>query len=132
LTGHYHAAIWIDHREARVFHLNADQADEATVHAAHSPRHLHSKAGSPSGTHVTADPEFYRDVAAAVADAHEILIAGPSSAKTELVKYLHKHSPGTLDRVVGIETLDQMTDPQLLAEARRYFARADRMRPQKD
>jgi hypothetical protein len=130
LTGHYHAVIWIDHREARIFHFNADQADEAVVHASHSPRHLHSKAGSPSGTHVTAEPEFYRDVAGAVADAHEILIVGPSSAKTEFVKYLHKHDAGTFDRIAGIETMDHATDNQILAEARRYFSRADRMQPQ--
>jgi hypothetical protein len=131
LTAHYHAVIWIDHREARVFHFNADQADETVVHAAHSPRHLHSKAGSVSGTHVTDDPEFYHDVAGAVADAREVLIAGPSSAKTEFVKYLHKHASGTFDRVSGIETLANVTDNQLLAEARRYFSQNDRMRPQK-
>jgi stalled ribosome rescue protein Dom34 len=131
LTAHYHAVIWIDHHEARVCHFNEDQADETVVHAAHSPRHLHSKAGSPSGTHVTDEPEFYHDVTETVADAQEILIAGPSSAKTEFVKYLHKHASGTFDRVSGIETLAHMTDNQLLAEARRYFSQADRMRPQK-
>jgi hypothetical protein len=130
LTAHYHAVIWIDHREARVFHFNADQADETVVHATHSPRHLHSKAGSVSGTHVTEEPDFYRDVTGAVADAREILIAGPSSAKTEFVKYLHRHASGTFDRVSGIETLAHVTDNQLLAEARRYFSQTDRMRPQ--
>jgi stalled ribosome rescue protein Dom34 len=131
VTAHYHAVIWIDHHEAHVCHFNADQADEAVVHATHSPRHLHSKAGSVSGTHVTDEPEFYRDVAGAVADAHAILIAGPSSAKTEFVKYLHRHAPGTFDRIGGIETMALVTDNQLLAEARRYFSKADRMRPQK-
>ncbi len=128
---HYHAVIWIDHHEAHVFHFNVDQADAAIVHSTHSPRHLHSKAGSASGTHVTDEPEFYRDVAGAAEGAHEILIVGPSSAKTEFVKYLHKHAPGTFDRVSGIETMARVTDNQLLAEARSYFAVADRMRPQK-
>jgi stalled ribosome rescue protein Dom34 len=131
LAAHYHAVIWIDHHEAHVFNFNADQADEKIVHAVHSPRHLHTKAGSASGTHVTDEPEFYRDVAASVRDAQEILIAGPSSAKTEFVKYLHVHAPATLGRVSGIETMDRVTDNQLLAEARRYFSAADRMRPQK-
>jgi stalled ribosome rescue protein Dom34 len=131
LTAHYHAVIWIDHHEAHVVHFNADQSDEKVIHATHSPRHLHSKAGSPSGTHVTDEPEFYRHVASEVAEAQEILIAGPSSAKTEFVKYLHKHAPGTLDRVSGIETIPRVTDNQLLAEARNYFLSADRMRPQK-
>jgi stalled ribosome rescue protein Dom34 len=128
---HYHAAVWIDHHEAHVIHFSAYQADEETVHPAHPPRHLHHKAGSASGTHTTDEPEFYRDVAGALAEAHAILICGPSSAKTEFVKYLHKHAPGIFDGVSGIETMDRVTDNQLLAAARRYFAQADHMRPQK-
>jgi hypothetical protein len=131
LTQHYHAVLWIDHHEAHVIHFSADQSDEETVHPAHPPRHLHHKAGSASGTHITDEPEFYREVAGALADAHAILIGGPSSAKTEFVKYLHKHAPQTFDRVSGIETMDRVTDNQLLAEARRYFSLADRMRTQK-
>src|SRR5579862_6527810 len=88
VTEHYHAVIWIDHREARVFHFNAHAADEAVIHASHAPRHLHSKAGSTSGSHVTVEPEFFRDVAAAVGDAREILVVGPSTAKAEFVKYV--------------------------------------------
>ncbi len=130
LTAHYHAVLWIDHHEAHVLQFNADQADAAVVHATHSPKHLHAKAGSAAGTHVTDEPEFFHDVAAAVADAHEILVAGPSSAKTQFVKYLHKHAPATFGRIGGIETMDRVTDHQLIAEARRYFAAADRMRPQ--
>src|SRR5579864_5526898 len=75
---HYHAVLWIDHHEARIIHFNADEAEEKLVHPAHPPRHLHVKAGSSSGTHVTDEPQFYRDVADAVADAHEILVGGPS------------------------------------------------------
>ena len=131
MTEHYHAVIWIDHHEAHVLHFNADESDTDVIRATHSPRHLHSKAGSASGTHVRDEPEFYGELVGAVGTAQEILIAGPSSAKTEFVKYLHKHAPDTFERVSGIETMDRITDNQLLAEARRYFALADRMRPQK-
>src|SRR5579863_6340052 len=105
MTVHYHAVLWIDHHEARIIHFNADEAEEKLVHPAHPPRPLHVKAGSASGTHVTAEPLFYRDVADAVADAHEILISGPSTAKAEFVKYLHKHASQLVARVAGIETL---------------------------
>jgi stalled ribosome rescue protein Dom34 len=131
LTAHYHAVIWIDHHEAHVIHFSAGQSDEKTVRPADPPRHLHSKAGSVSGTHITAEPEFYRDVVAAVAESQAILIAGPSSAKTEFVKYIHKHAHLMIDRVSGIETMDRVTDNQLLVEARRYFGQADLMSAQK-
>ena len=131
MTAHYHAVIWIDHHEARVFHFNAGQADEAIVNAAHSATHLHSKAGSASGTHVTDEPEFYSDVAKSVAESQKILVVGPSSAKTEFVKYLEKHAPETRARITRVETMDRMTDNQIVAEGRRYFAQEDRMEPQK-
>jgi stalled ribosome rescue protein Dom34 len=131
MTSHYHAVVWIDHHEARVIHFNADAANEDIVRPVHPPRHLHAKAGSASGTHVADDPEFYRDVGAAIDDAKGVLVAGPSSAKTEFVKYLHGHSPQMLERIWGIETLARVTDHQLLAEGRRYFAKADRMHPQR-
>lgn len=131
VNAHYHAVIWIDHHEAHVIHFNADQSDADIVRATHSPRHLHSKAGSPSGTRVRDEPEFFRELAAAVGTVQEILIAGPSSAKTEFVKYLHKHEPVTFERISGIETMDRVSDKSLVAEARRYFASADRMHSQR-
>ncbi len=130
MTSHYHAVVWLDHHEARIIHFNADAAAEEVVRPINPPRHLRAKAGSASGTHVSDEPEFYREVAAAFDDAKAVLLAGPSTAKTEFVKYLHQHSPQALKSVAGIETLARVTDHQLLAEARRYFAKADRMRSQ--
>lgn len=128
---HYHAVVWMDHHEARLLAFNAEAADETVVHPANSPRHLHHKGGNPSGDNDVEEPSFYRDIAAALGDAKEILVAGPSSAKTEFVKYLAKHMPHLLERVRRIETLDKVTDGQLLAEARRFFVRDDRMQPQR-
>jgi len=130
MTNHYHAVVWIDHREARIIHFNADASEEEVLRPAHPPRHLHAKVGSAAGTHVTEDPDFYRDIAKACDDTKAVLLAGPSTAKTEFVKYLHRHSPQTFERISGIETLARVTDHQLLAEGRRYFAKADRMRAQ--
>jgi stalled ribosome rescue protein Dom34 len=130
MSAHYHAVLWIDHHEARIIHFNAEDADSKRVRPADPPRHLHVKAGSASGTHITEEPQFYRDVAAALGDAQEILVAGPSTAKMEFVKYLNQNAAPAARHVVGVETLDHLTDKQLLVEARKFFARADRFRPQ--
>jgi hypothetical protein len=130
MTEHYHAVVWIDHHEARTIHFNPNMADEEVIHPDHPPRHLHSRVGSASGTHVNDEPAFYADIAKALANAKAILVTGPSTAKTEFVKYLHRHSPQTLDRIWGIETLARVTDHQLVAEGRRYFAKADRVHTQ--
>jgi hypothetical protein len=131
MPDHYHAVLWIDHHEARVIHFNADTADEARIRPTDPPRHLHVKAGSASGTHIADEPQFYRDVAAAIADAHEVLVTGPSTAKAEFLKHVHKHAPQMMERIAGIETLQNVSDNQLLAEARKFFEQADRMRPQR-
>lgn len=131
MTAHYHAVVWIDHHEARIIHFSADASEETIVHPAHPPRHLHHTVGSAAGTHLAGEPEFYRRVASALAEAQEILVAGPSTAKTEFVKYLHRHAPPLLDRVVGVETVAPVTDHRLLAEARDFFIKADRMRSQR-
>ena len=28
MQGHFHAVVWIDHRQARIFHFNATDADK--------------------------------------------------------------------------------------------------------
>ncbi|HXS41876.1 MAG TPA: hypothetical protein VN766_16930 [Stellaceae bacterium] len=130
MSSHYHAVVWIDHHEALVIHFNADAAEERHLHPVDPPRHLHVKAGGAAGTHITDEPSFYRDVARELADAREILVTGPSTAKAEFLKHLHKHAPAMIERIVGIETLARVTENQLLAEARHFFAKADRLRPQ--
>jgi hypothetical protein len=131
LPPHYHAVVWIDHHEAHVVAFNADDADETTIHPAHPPRHLHHTAGSAAGTHERGEASYYRSVVEALGDAKEFLVTGPSTAKTEFVSWLRDHAPKLVDRLCGVETLQSMSEKQLVAEARRFFKRADRMRPQK-
>jgi len=99
------------------------------VHPAHPSHHLHHKAGSASGTHDKGDPSFFHDVAAALGEAKEFLVVGPSTAKTEFVTWLHGHSPALAGRLFGVEPLQHMSDGQIIAEARRFFKKADRIRP---
>ena len=43
MQGHYHAVVWIDHRQARVFHFNAEDADKVVIHPEHPVRDYHRK-----------------------------------------------------------------------------------------
>jgi hypothetical protein len=89
---------------------------------------LHSRAGTIGSGHTPEDQKYYHEVAHALSDAAEILIVGPSSAKLELIKHLHKHDSAIADKIVGVESVDHPTDRQVLAYARHYFARVDQMR----
>ncbi|MFC1782737.1 hypothetical protein ACFL02_04020, partial [Planctomycetota bacterium] len=62
---------------------------------------------------------FYDEVISFIRDAESILILGPGEAKGELKKRME--SKGLLGNIVGVETVDKMTDPQIAAKVRQYF-----------
>ena len=122
----HHTVVWLDHREAKIFHFDADKINEIDVHAVVTPSHLHNRAAV-SGRREE-DAHFYHEIAAALMDSAEVLVVGPSTGKLELIRHIHRHDPALEPRIVGVETVDHPTDGQLVAYARKYFRAADRLR----
>ena len=122
MKGHYHAAVWIDHRQARVFHFNTDEWESEVVHSPHGKGHhpSHDTRG---------EQAFLEQVTHAVAEAGAILVLGPSGEKTELVKHIEKTHPQLSGRIEAVEAADHPTDAEIVAHARRVLKSADRMRP---
>ncbi len=114
---YYDALVWLDHSEAHIIYVSAGLSDPQNSKPDHWSRHV-------CQDHVStiARQAFYCDVAKSCSESNLILLTGLSSAKTEFVKYLHRHSPETLERVSGIESIPRLTDLQLVSEARRFFA----------
>ena len=129
---HYHAVVWLDHREARVFHFSPTEVDKMVIHPDHPTRHLHHKANAVGSGHAAPNHEYLHAVTAAFADAGAVLVAGPGSAKTELVSHVEKHDPKLRKLIVAVETVDHPSDGQLVAHARKYFKVEDRMLPQRN
>lgn len=122
----HHVAVWLDHHEARVFRIERDSFDESTLH---SPRHhvrRHPDHNAAEKNHPDDATRFFRDVAAALESADEVLVVGPSTAKIQFMNYVHEHDAKLESRIVGTETVDHPTDGQLAAFARQYFHAADR------
>jgi stalled ribosome rescue protein Dom34 len=130
MNSHYHAIIWIDHQEARVFHFGRLEADRLVLHPHNPTHHIHHKANSIGSGHAAEDQDFLHRVAQSVADAGGVLITGPANAKTELVKHIHRHDPMLMNLIVGVETVDHPSDGALVGYARRYFKAADMIPPQ--
>jgi stalled ribosome rescue protein Dom34 len=126
---HFHAAIWIDHREARVFHIGLADVDTLVLHPDNPTRHIHHKANSIGSGHAATSPDYLRAVVESVADAGSVLITGPGNAKTELAEFIRLHDPKLAKVIAGVETVDHPSDAQLVAYARKYFKAADRMVP---
>ena len=99
----YHAVVWLDHNEAHVMHISADDVEKSVVTPATPHRNLHRKRGSVSGSRQPEDQHFYHEVVEALSGASEILVVGPGHAKLELIKHIHSHDHGVVDKVVGVE-----------------------------
>jgi hypothetical protein len=115
-------AVWIDHDEAKIFHVDAESFDEARVHSPNHHVHRHPKAQE-TRTHNHPDDEhrFFHEVAGALAGADQILLLGPSVTKLHLIRWVQKHDPQLEPKIVGVETADHPTDRQLVAHVRQYF-----------
>ncbi len=130
-----HAVIWIDHKEARVFHVQPETVghvqpeaiDETTILSPQHLIHRHPKGRGEAKEHPNDAKKFFQEVARSLEGTDAVLIVGPSSAKLEFLRYLQDHDKKLQGRVVGIETVDHPTDREIVAYARRYFIRSDRM-----
>jgi stalled ribosome rescue protein Dom34 len=99
MSNHYHALVWIDHREAKVFQFNATDVDRATIRSDHPNQHIHHKANAGDSGHAAVDNEFLKRVAQAIGQAGAILITGPANAKTELAAYIKRLARSLWDEV---------------------------------
>jgi len=131
MENHYRAVVWIDHREARIFHFNAADVDKLALESESPTRKIHHKANVIGSGHEAENSAFLRAVVDSVSDAGAILVAGPANEKLELIKFIHHHLPKLMSRIAGVETVDHPSDGALVAYARKYLKAADRMRPQR-
>jgi stalled ribosome rescue protein Dom34 len=130
MASHYHAIVWIDHKQARVFHFNVEAADR-TVVKDHIVRDIHAREPR-TGQRIEENKPFFEDVAKTIADAGAILIVGPAQEKDLFAKFLAEKHRSIRAHVEGVEKADHPTDGELLEFARRYVKASDHMRPQID
>ena len=126
--------LWIDHRKAIVVAVT-DKGEEIRLVISKVERQLRRAGDSPlkgryESLRVPAEDSsqrafaghlniYYDAVIAALRGAEAILIFGPGQAKGELKKRLVKSNLGA--RIVGVETVDRMTDRQIAAKVRERF-----------
>lgn len=126
----YHAVVWLDHKEARVFHFNTEEVEKTVVHPDHPNVNLHHKSGATGSGNAKEDQHYYHEVVEALSGAEAILILGPAQAKLELFKHIQHHDKNVVEKIVAVESSDHPSDGQILKYARQYFVAVDRMLPQ--
>jgi stalled ribosome rescue protein Dom34 len=120
MSEYYDAMIFIDRREAKVFHLSADERVKLEfLHT--SAQRRHHLADHEDGTKHAVDDEFMHGVVGSLDHSGQTLIAGPGNSKYELQKYMQQHAPDLATRIAGVETLDDPNDGAILELARRFF-----------
>jgi hypothetical protein len=122
------AGLWIDHRKA-VIVMITDQREETKRITSNMEKHVRFSGGSISeegGAEDQRDREFtghltgyYDEVISCIRNVESILIFGPGEAKGELEKRLINTGLGK--HIIGIETVDKMTDRQIAAKVRKHF-----------
>ena len=128
--------LWIDHHKAVIVTIE-NEVEVTREISSNMEKHVrfssgtHSKAPNNSQGSTAEDKRdrqfgdhlgsYYEGIISLIRDADSIWIFGPGEAKVELENRLKHEELGA--RVVGIETVDKMTDPQIAAKVRDHFLR---------
>lgn len=117
-----HAVLWLDHRNAKVLHFDADTVQVQKVQA-----HTHDT--GQHGSAVRTEHEFFGEVCDELMSVAHIVVTGNHTALSDFRHYVNKHRLSLDPQILGWETVDHPTDPQLLAFARKYFIDRARLAP---
>jgi len=116
----FHAVVWIDHMTAQVLQFDAEhvQAQKVKAHSHHTAYH---------GSTVRTEHEFFGQVCDALAGIAEVLVVGPKTGIADFQHYVQKHRAALAKQIVAYEVVDHPSENQLVAMARKYFLKYDRM-----
>jgi len=103
MSEYFDAIVFIDRREAKVFHFNAREDVNLVF------------------THHAVDDGFMASVVGSLGHAGYTLIVGPGNAKFELQTYIKRSHRDLAAQLCGIETLSEPQDGAILALAREFF-----------
>ena len=127
--------IWIDHKKAVIVSASADHVTTQTLESGVGPHARYSgRAGYPTpdgpqgsrgekkyeeryGQHLD---QYYDEVISQLGQPEALLIFGPGEAKLQLKERLSR-SKALSERIIGIETTDELTDPQIVAKVKDHY-----------
>lgn len=115
-----HAVLFVDHQAAQLLQFDAEQVQAQKIKAHKHPTKQH-------GSAVRAEHEYFASVCDALAGIAEVLVVGPHTGLADFQHYLNKHRPALLRQVADFQAVDHPTEHQLVALAREFFLKHDRM-----
>ena len=127
--------VWIDHKKAVIVVASADAITTKTVESGVGPHARYSgraKYPTPDGAQggrgeksfeARFDQQldrYYDEVIVQLGQPEALLIFGPGEAKLQLRERLSQ-TKALSERVVGVETTDKLTEPQIVAHVKERY-----------
>lgn len=127
--------VWIDHKRAIIVSASADHVTAKTLESEIGPHARYSgRAGYPTpdgpqdgrgekhyeeryGQHLD---RYYDEIISQLGQPDALLIFGPGEAKLQLKERLNRAN-ALSERIVGIETTDKLTVPQIIAKVKEHY-----------
>jgi hypothetical protein len=116
----FHAVVHLDHQHAQILQFDAHEvhADRIDAHFRYSRQH---------GADARATQAYFAEVCAALDGVPEVLVVGAHVVTAEFRHHVEQHHAKLLPHLVGFEPVDHPSPGQLLAHARQFFVKHDRM-----
>jgi hypothetical protein len=118
--------LWIDHSKAVIFSLSNEGAEVKRISSELEAPVRFSGGEQKESAEKHRDKrlsghlsKYYDEVLSYIREAESILIFGPGEAKVELKKRLE--SADLHGRIIGFETVDKLTDNQIVSKVRKHF-----------
>ena len=125
MNQNHKVGVWIDHKKAVIVCATAGRVTATTLASdlGSHPRYSEQEGGEKKyeerhGQHLG---HYYDEVSRKLGDPEALLIFGPGEAKLELQARLG-HSRALSEHIVGVETTDKLTDPQIVAKVKEYYS----------
>jgi hypothetical protein len=127
--------IWIDHRKAVIVSASGDKVTTRTLESDVEPHARYSGRARFPASEGRQDEggekkyeeryrqhldRYYDELISHLGQPEALLILGPGEAKLQLKERL-SHSRALADSIVGIETTDKLTDPQIVAMVKEHY-----------
>lgn len=122
----HNVGIWIDHKKAVIVSASGDRITAETLESDVGPHPRYSGPQDGGGEKKYEDrhgqhlDQYYDEVISQLGQPEAVLIFGPGEAKLQLKERLSR-SKAMSERIVGIETTDKLTDPQIVAKVKEHY-----------
>ncbi len=115
----YHAVVHIDHHHAQILQFDGEHVHASKLKA-HGPDTRQHAGG------VRSEHEYFGQVCDELTGIREVLVTGSQTALSDFRHYVEKHRPPAV-HIVGWESVNHPSENRLLAFARQFFVKHNRM-----